>query len=467
MLLPALLGAALAAPPAVVEPARTGASAPNDAALLIAIERYAFLPPVPHARRDLAAVADALVFSRGVPADNVVRLDGGNAEQIRAGLLRAKERLGADGTLWVYFAGHGAASPSSGELLLVGDDAKPDPDVFTARSVPLSSLLSDVTPGAIVLLDTCWGGAARSGEALLPGARFAVPAYASPPPAVTVWTATSPSQTAAAYDSARHGAFSYFVVGALRGWADGAVSGKRDGKVDLDEAEAFVQRGLRAAGFDAQTPQLTGPRPTALTSGKLEATPEMDRFVRTEVGIISAIGTSTGGVLGGVLGGVDGGLGIAASPASPKFALVEQGFRAPVSWGAGASFVDANQRIVSSGATWEALTRDVPGQEALKQYQRGYASSNAGAGLIGVGVITSSLSLVPFAEYNRKMNLIDDGGCATCTPERNLRAGAITASVGAAAIATGIALFQSGKPKRQRAKAELVDYINGRMLAEQ
>ncbi len=45
-------------------------------------------------------------------------------------------------------------------------------------------------------------------------------------------------------------------MGALRGWADGELDGRRDGSVTAEEAQAYVTRVLRAAQVQGQTPQL-------------------------------------------------------------------------------------------------------------------------------------------------------------------------------------------------------------------
>ena len=51
-----LSGPAPAATPTVDVPLRSGASSPRDAAVVIGIEDYAFLPDVPHAASDANAL---------------------------------------------------------------------------------------------------------------------------------------------------------------------------------------------------------------------------------------------------------------------------------------------------------------------------------------------------------------------------------------------------------------------------
>ena len=45
------------------------------------------------------------------------------------------------GVVWVYFAGHGAASPETGERLLLGDDIRPD--LATSPEPPYTACAAD------------------------------------------------------------------------------------------------------------------------------------------------------------------------------------------------------------------------------------------------------------------------------------------------------------------------------------
>ncbi len=72
------LGLALAAPfPDLLAPA--GAAAPSGAsAVVIGLEDYGFLPDVPFARRDAAAVCTVLTTSLGLDPQRVRTLNSGN-----------------------------------------------------------------------------------------------------------------------------------------------------------------------------------------------------------------------------------------------------------------------------------------------------------------------------------------------------------------------------------------------------
>lgn len=267
---------AAAALPELDQPHRTGASNLADAAVVVGIEDYFVLPDVPYAVRDAQVFYDFALYTRGIPSDRVTLLTGPvSLEQLTAALQAAGRSTHAGGTVFVYFAGHGAASPSTGERVLLAADAQPDLATFQARSVALPDVRRWVTASgaaAVLVLDTCYSGRSRSGEDVVPGKRFAVPASAlAPSPNVVEWTAAGPDQWSGPLDAARHGAFTYLAVGALRGWADGQLDGVRDGRVTAEEASGYVEVGLRSLQVRDQRPERVGPAAMVLSTGREEA----------------------------------------------------------------------------------------------------------------------------------------------------------------------------------------------------
>lgn len=281
-----LLGVALAAPvPDIDEPLRTGLRAPGDAAVVVGLEDYLLLPDVPHARRDAQAMADFLISTRGVPMDQVQLLTSGSKEQIVAAVERAARSAEPGGTVWVYFAGHGVAAPSDGRRLLLGDDARQAAEVFEARGVAVEDLEDLATSGgarAVILVDACFNGASRSGEAVVEGTRFAVPDWATQPSDQLHWAAAGPDQVARPLDVVQHGAFTWLAIGALRGWADGEIDGQRDGQVTAAEAQVYVSRAMRTLGLHDQQPVLTTRNADGwvLSQGATEPPPELPLATR-------------------------------------------------------------------------------------------------------------------------------------------------------------------------------------------
>lgn len=259
-------GALGADAPSIDTPYRVQAQAPLDAAVVVGVERYLRLPPVPYAGRDAQVFYDFLLHTRGVPADRVQLLTGdASRERIVQALTDLGKRVGPDGMAWVYFAGHGAATLDTGEPLLLGDDVAATPESFAQRGVPLAEITRLAGTGGgqvLVVVDACFGGVGRTREPLVANGRFAVPTYASRPDRSAVWMAAGPNEASMSADALKHGIFTFLAVGALRGWADGE-GGPRDGKVTAEEAQRYLQRALAAAQVTDQHPTLLAQQPDA------------------------------------------------------------------------------------------------------------------------------------------------------------------------------------------------------------
>jgi len=263
--------------PSIDTPLRTGRRAQRESAVVIGLERYLRIPHVPHAERDASAFYDFLVFTRGIPGQKTQLLTKGGREHIIAAVTRAASEAGRGGRVWIYFAGHGAGDPTTEQRLLLGDDVSPDAIGFVSRGLPIADLeriVTDAGATPILVLDTCYAGVGRSGESIAGGTRFVVPDYAlAPKTHSSQWTAAGPNQLSAPLPGTDHGAFTYFAIGALRGWADGMIDGVRDGKVTAAEANAFVAYALRRSGLADQQPTWLGDDDLVLAEGVTETGP--------------------------------------------------------------------------------------------------------------------------------------------------------------------------------------------------
>ncbi|TVQ91715.1 MAG: hypothetical protein EA397_08920 [Deltaproteobacteria bacterium] len=258
--------------PSLEEPLRTGAERSLDAALVIGLERYPFATDVPFAMRDAQAFADHLRYTIGVPDHRIEVVTSGSVEAMREAAKRVAERTKSGGTLWFYFAGHGASHPVTRERLLLGDDLRPDAVSLGSRGTPVEGLIRQArgnSSKAIAVLDTCFTGTGRDGAPLVEGARFLIPSSSIRSNSIIEWSSTGPGEVAMPLQAQRHGAFTFLVLGALRGWADGEIDGVRDGKVTLQEASVYVRRKLRHLGFDGM-------------SAPVAATDEMLKYILVE-----------------------------------------------------------------------------------------------------------------------------------------------------------------------------------------
>src|SRR5262245_58778002 len=106
-LLAMLAGTAGATVPDIDVKLRSGQRASADAAVVVGIETYPFLPHVPYAARDADAFYGFLVYTRGLSPTRLTLLTNDpTADDIREAVRQRAAEVGPGGTLWVYFAGH-------------------------------------------------------------------------------------------------------------------------------------------------------------------------------------------------------------------------------------------------------------------------------------------------------------------------------------------------------------------------
>lgn len=155
--------------------------------------------------------------------------------------------------MWFYFVGYSGTSPKNSDLVLLGADIPADKDAMISRLLPVK-ILQDLgqrskAKEVIIVLDTC---------RIKFGNRFIAPASLTSVSKVVVWSAVSEGEVTGLLQGSKHSAFTYAVLEALRGSADGEWKGQPDGKVTLNEANIFVNRFLNEQGKRDQTPELIG-----------------------------------------------------------------------------------------------------------------------------------------------------------------------------------------------------------------
>ncbi|GEM_PF-2747057 len=242
-------------------------------ALVVGVERYRdALPPATHAEADARAFASYARKTLGVPEAHVKLLLGERAgladlaSAIEEWLPRnARE---PKGRVYVFFSGHGAPDPETGEAYLVPYDA--DPAYLKTRGYAVRRLVETLgrLTGQQVLLftDACFTGSGPR-SVLAAGTRPLVPVKPTPSArgVVSFAAAGAREATGAARDTA-HGLFTHRLLEALGGAADADA----DHAVTLAEVAEYVTARVSAdARLDnrEQTPTLT--LPPGLTAAQL------------------------------------------------------------------------------------------------------------------------------------------------------------------------------------------------------
>jgi iron(II)-dependent oxidoreductase len=255
----------------------------HDAALIVGVSEYYNLPKIDGAAQNAEAWQLWLLRSRKVPPSKVVLLSDKAATRpkIEKALQQLTAQVGQQGTLWFVFIGHGAPARSGDDGILLGVDTDADADSIDDRGVPQQRVLSLVGQGkqahSVVVFDACFSGRTGDGSApLIAGLQATLPnrkATRSTAPQVTVLAASD--SFAGPLPKAGRPAFSYLLLGALRGWGD--QNGDR--AVDVDEAYGFARDNIQALfkGSD-RLPSKQGPS-VVLAKNVREQQPDMAALV--------------------------------------------------------------------------------------------------------------------------------------------------------------------------------------------
>ncbi|MBT3220516.1 MAG: caspase family protein, partial [Proteobacteria bacterium] len=250
----------------------------EDAAVIVGIEDYVFVDDVLGARANAEDWYRYLTRTRRVPPGRIVLLRDheGTDAQIRQAVHRAVSMVESKGTLWFLYIGHGAPAKDGKDGLLVGADAQQSAVGIYSRSVARSEIVALLAEGkqanAVMMLDSCFSGKTAGGS-LAPDLQPLVPTYAiAATKGVTVFTGAASDQFAGPLPGVRRPAYSYLLLGALRGWGDK----NGDGQVTAREASDYAKEALLATLRDRiQEPQLEGAETDFVLANATEAGPDL------------------------------------------------------------------------------------------------------------------------------------------------------------------------------------------------
>jgi len=236
----------------------------NAYALVVGIEQYREkLPKADFADRDAKLMGEYLTKLLGYPEENVVvRL---NERATKTDLEKYFEtwlpnNVEAGASVFIYYSGHGAPNPKTGDAYLVPYDG--DPAFVNATGYPLKRLYAaleklpakDIT----VVLDSCFSGAGGR-SVLAKGARPMVISVENPALATgntVVLAASSGDQISSTFEEKGHGLLTYFFLKGLQG--DGDVN--KDGAIEMTELFEYLKPNVKRIALkqynNEQTPQL-------------------------------------------------------------------------------------------------------------------------------------------------------------------------------------------------------------------
>jgi len=247
-------------------PAVKAAPNKNAYAVIIGIERYRQkLPSADFATHDAEIVAEYLTRVMGYSKENVVVLlnDKASKNDFDKYLGRwLPNNVEKDSSVFIYYSGHGAPNPTTGDAYLVPYDG--DPSFINDTGYSLQKLYGQLgrlpARDIIVVLDSCFSGAGGR-SVLAKGARPLVMTLQNVlaiPENVTVMAAASNKQISSTYEEKSHGLFTYFM---LKGIKEANIV-KQNGSLAVSDLFTYVkpqvERIARKQYNNTQTPQLMG-----------------------------------------------------------------------------------------------------------------------------------------------------------------------------------------------------------------
>lgn len=242
-------------------PAITTKPNKNAYAIVIGIEQYRQkLPKADFAVSDAKLMADYLSKVMGYQEENIVTLTNENATKgdlekyLDKWLKNVAEK---NGTVFVYYSGHGAPNPATGDAYLVPYDG--DPAFIEQTGYSLKRLYENLAKlpakNVIVALDSCFSGAGGKSVAAK-GSRALVRVEKTSARNIAVLTASQDNQISSSYEDKGHGVFTYFLLKGIK-----ELLGE-DSNSTLELGELYnylkpqVERTSRRLYNNEQTPQL-------------------------------------------------------------------------------------------------------------------------------------------------------------------------------------------------------------------
>ncbi|MBI5623840.1 MAG: caspase family protein [Elusimicrobia bacterium] len=236
---------------------------PAAVAVVVGIEKYRDIPGVEHAARDARAVHAYLTRSMGFDPRNVALLTDERATKNDIAKHFDKwlrNRVTAESRVFVFYAGHGAPKPSTGEAFIVPFDG--DPNYVEETAYPLTKLYATLAKlparEVNVVLDACFSGAGGR-SVIAKGSRPLV--FEAKPEEVgdktLLLAAASGAQVSTFHAEAGHGLLTYFFLKGLKGEADADKDKAVTAGELFDYVRPHVEREAQRNNVE-QTPMLRG-----------------------------------------------------------------------------------------------------------------------------------------------------------------------------------------------------------------
>lgn len=251
---------------------KTDAKRDSDVAVVIGIKKYEDkdIPNVDYALRDARTMREYLVKTMGFREENIIFVENASGSDLTRIFGTAENEKGqlynwvksGESDVFMYYSGHGAPHPESGDAYLVPSGA--DPNYLSQNGYKLDQMyenLSQVPAQSItVTIEACFSGTSEEGN-VVSDISPALLNVENPIVGIensVVFSAGTAQQVSTWYNEKGHGLFTYHFLDGLRGKAD--TNG--DKSITAEELGEYVTNKVsyQARRFHnrEQTPQVVG-----------------------------------------------------------------------------------------------------------------------------------------------------------------------------------------------------------------
>jgi hypothetical protein len=193
----------------------------NDIAVVIGIEGYQNLPKSEYSYDDAKLVKEYFK-ALGIKERNIEFL--GDEKATKSAIEKSLEgwlfnKVKQNSRVFIYYSGHGAPEPATGESFLVPYDG--DPNYLSITGYPLRRLYGKLgllpSSEVVIILDACFSGAGGR-SVLAKGARPLVmnAKISTIPSNIAVFSATQGMQISTSSTERGHGIFTYYLLRAIK-----------------------------------------------------------------------------------------------------------------------------------------------------------------------------------------------------------------------------------------------------------
>lgn len=237
-------------PPDISTPLKGDAKNKTDAAIVIGNESYQKYPQVVYASKDAELMQNIFKTTLRMYKSRVFTVNNVERKKLKKTLKKGIRKV-RNGTLWIYYSGHGYVQKSGERGILPSDasDTAPQESAISFNEILEMTKKNKRIKRVVIIADANFGTRGRDDLQVYTREQIgtATPLADSNHNQI-IWLPSEDQSPSPQFPIVQNGLFTYLVAGAWRGWADGEINGVRDGNLTFGEMQAYVRHKTVALG---------------------------------------------------------------------------------------------------------------------------------------------------------------------------------------------------------------------------